>query len=1025
MQSLYKKYLKGVLILLVIIVALTGFRLLWYYYHAPSEQQPLAENGRLDLTQYELTDEETITLNGEWLFLPDVLIDDIGEIDIHVEGYKQDISMGSSEEEHRFGTYHLKIILAESTDVDHLFSIQMPSTTTASALYVNGHLKEHSGTVASDKNKHEGKGNPYLVSFPVENNEIDIILQVSNFDTSKGIGIGSPIKFGIDTAIVKNKSFEDILVISLVVILILHSVYSILLFIISRQYRLLFIAIGFLLPAIDELLTYNSATMEWLGFSYVWSFKFKELIYLGAAFFLVQIMKMLLRNASSYKRFRLLTAMYGICASLIVLLPLHYLNEVISLFFIVYIISFIAVVPLALKEYFTFKDESIYIAVVIIGVTSGLIWGLIKEITVVEIPFYPFDYLAAFLGFAFFWFKRFFRQNKQVVELVDKLEQEDKKKDEFLAITSHELRNPLHGVINIAQTILDDKMNFLSENNSEKLELLISVAERMSYTLNDLQDITRLKEKQIHLNRESVSIHAVTSGTLDILRFMTEQKEVQFKVNIPESFPKVDADKNRLIQILFNLLHNAVKYTNEGTITIHAEHKDDTATISIQDTGIGISEEIKQKIFKPYEQRNPSMTSLGNGVGLGLSITKQLIELHDGTIAVKSNLGKGSTFSFTLPLAKDKPIGLGNEQEVAATLFTNKITSETNPKSLQKFDLNRAQVLVVDDDPINLKIMSELLASDYDVVTVTNGQDALQLIQQRKWSLVISDVMMPHMSGYQLTQKIREQFSRSELPIILITARNQIEDIYTGFESGANDYVAKPVDGTELKARVKALTELKQSIKEQLQTEAAWLQAQIQPHFIFNALNTIVSLNEIDNDRMIKLIGEFASYLRKSFASINRNTLVPLEDELELVHSYLYIEQQRFGDRLTVQWKIDEIPSIKIPPISIQPIVENAVAHGVLKRLEGGTVNIQITNHDSYIEIAIIDDGIGMTQSRIEKLLDKGASSRNEAGIGISNTNTRLQKLFGKGLIIESKENLGTTVTFHVPKKEKTGIGEE
>jgi two-component system sensor histidine kinase ChiS len=138
--------------------------------------------------------------------------------------------------------------------------------------------------------------------------------------------------------------------------------------------------------------------------------------------------------------------------------------------------------------------------------------------------------------------------------------------------------------------------------------------------------------------------------------------------------------------------------------------------------------------------------------------------------------------------------------------------------------------LVVDDDVLNLKISENILdAESFDIVAVTSGKEALSQLETRKWDLVIADIMMPHMSGYELTRVIRERYSISELPILLLTARNRLEDIAAGFLSGANDYVTKPADAMELKFRVQALTDLNRSVHERLRMEAAWLQAQIQP----------------------------------------------------------------------------------------------------------------------------------------------------------------------------------------------------
>src|SRR5690625_5227651 len=204
--------------------------------------------------------------------------------------------------------------------------------------------------------------------------------------------------------------------------------------------------------------------------------------------------------------------------------------------------------------------------------------------------------------------------------------------------------------------------------------------------------------------------------------------------------------------------------------------------------------------------------------------------------------------------------------------------------------------------------------------------------------------MMPRMSGYELTRIIRKRFTISELPILRLTARNRPEDIENGFLAGANDYVTKPVDAVELKSRVNALTEVRKSSRERLRMESAWLQAQIQPHFLFNTLNSIIALSEIDIERMQKLIDAFSHVLRSKFDFQNLNNLIPIEQELDLIKSYLYIEKERFGERLKITWDIDENSQVIIPALSIQPLVENAVKHGIMSRSKGGHLTIQVIN---------------------------------------------------------------------------------
>ncbi|MNN37263.1 Sensor histidine kinase YpdA [compost metagenome] len=224
----------------------------------------------------------------------------------------------------------------------------------------------------------------------------------------------------------------------------------------------------------------------------------------------------------------------------------------------------------------------------------------------------------------------------------------------------------------------------------------------------------------------------------------------------------------------------------------------------------------------------------------------------------------------------------------------------------------------------------------------------------------------------------------------------------------------KPISYIEFKSRVHALIDLKQSVRERMLMEAAWLQAQIQPHFLFNTLNSIASLSDSDPSRMLRLLEEFGNYLRMSISAKNLQRLVPLEHELDLLRSYLYIEQERFGDRLIVEWDIPDNISIWLPPLSIQTIVENAISHGILPRSSGGMVKISIVDQPKYIEIVVQDNGIGMSEEKLEKLLDDHSQQTN--GIGLKNTDRRLNQIFGQGLKIVSQPGVGTMVSFKIPK---------
>lgn len=225
--------------------------------------------------------------------------------------------------------------------------------------------------------------------------------------------------------------------------------------------------------------------------------------------------------------------------------------------------------------------------------------------------------------------------------------------------------------------------------------------------------------------------------------------------------------------------------------------------------------------------------------------------------------------------------------------------------------------------------------------------------------------------------------------------------------------MTKPVDPVELRYRIHSLITLKHSVDDRLRMEAAYMQAQIHPHFLFNTLNSIMALSDMDVDRMRSLGEAFSSYLQISFHYRNQDRLVPLQQELELIQAYLYVEKERYGERLNVVWDVDRDIRVLIPPLAIQPLVENAVRHGIITRAGGGTITIKIARQEETIAVEVTDNGLGMEPDRVAQLLQ--APDQRKGGIGLYNTNRRLLQTFGSGLVIKSTRNQGTTVSFTIP----------
>ncbi|WP_042141904.1 ATP-binding protein [Paucisalibacillus sp. EB02] len=1017
---------KWIFLIIIFLILLTAIRLSWMGYLSTIHYKnpPTADHGVLDLRGWKFNDKETLQLDGEWEFFPSTLKASSEQLNKTSNRYISVPSkwnaMFESNDSFHYGTYKLRILLDK--DHDYIFGLHMNQKyNNASAIYVNGQHIGESGQVATSLNNFKGSSIPYSVSLKPDRNEIELIIQASSHQSSGGIF--KSIHFGTMDAIQYRTKLSEGLQLLLCGILLLHSVYAAILYFTRFKpgHGLLYFSLMLICAIISVLSSDDKLLFRWISVDYDWGVKISFLSYIGVAAFIPQIIKTLFPVKTNKFLIRAFTALCILYALFILVAsPWSIILSSRVLFYVIFGFS-IFLATLILRKATIHRDESIFLVLGCLSIGLNIFWTLIHNLITEQTMHYPFDLIAALLCFTAFWFKRFSRIASDAGYLTEKLQIENQRKDNFLVNTSHELRNPLHGILNVIQTLLDDKTNPLHEEHRKRLSVLENVSKRMSFMLNDLLDVTRLKEKTIPLHIERVAIQTVVAGVIDMTKLMTEGKPIDLHIEIPDSFPSVAADETRLIQILFNLIHNAVKFTDEGTITIRAAIKDEIAHIQIEDTGIGIQKDELNHIFEPYEQATVIKERSSGGVGLGLNICKQLVELHNGEITVQSTPGKGSIFTFTLPLFKgednfeivtSQPIKENNE--IAAT--TTDIWQSDNTRDV----VGKLKILLVDDDPMNVTILHSILAGDgkYVVTGATNAKQAINNLQTETYDLVIADVMMPQVSGYELTRKIRESYSISELPVLLLTARARTEDILAGFQAGANDYVTKPVDSTELRARVNALTKLKISVEEHIRMEGAWLQSQIQPHFIFNTLNSIAALGEIDVTKMQQLLVEFSNYLRLSFDFHNAEPVIPLEHELSLVRSYLYIEKTRFGNRLEIEWKIETDATVLLPPLSIQPLVENAVKHGILQLNKGGKVSIQVMEQLDYIEVSVIDNGKGMTEKETSNLLS-GEKENGKTSVGLRNVDSRLKQLYGNGLLIRSKIEHGTTASFQIPKNKE------
>ncbi|WP_242203562.1 tetratricopeptide repeat protein [Aestuariivivens insulae] len=396
---------------------------------------------------------------------------------------------------------------------------------------------------------------------------------------------------------------------------------------------------------------------------------------------------------------------------------------------------------------------------------------------------------------------------KQERNVISKLKQIDRLKDQFLANTSHELRTPLNGIIGLSESLKDGVAGKMSGKAIENLDMIVNSGKRLSNLVNDILDFSKLKNRDLALSIQAVDIFPIADLVLKVSGTLAKGKDLKLVNSISKDIPLVEADENRLQQILYNLVGNAIKFTQCGMVEIQAKEESGFLKVFVSDTGIGIPKDKFDAIFKSFEQADGSTERAYGGTGLGLAVTKQLVELHGGIINVDSEVGKGTTFSFTLPLSNESKTGVAIEKtEDKAQNIQNNIVYENNEEEVETHvPISDLTILIVDDEPINRRVLeNHLTVAGYKVVEVGTGKEALELISKGHFfDLILLDIMMPNMSGYEVCETIRKTYSTSELPIVLLTAKNRVSDLVTGFNVGANDYLTKPFSKNELLSRIK------------------------------------------------------------------------------------------------------------------------------------------------------------------------------------------------------------------------------
>jgi PAS domain S-box-containing protein len=402
----------------------------------------------------------------------------------------------------------------------------------------------------------------------------------------------------------------------------------------------------------------------------------------------------------------------------------------------------------------------------------------------------------------------------------------DRMKTDFISTVSHELRTPLTSVLGFAKLIQkkleesifpliqteDKKVKRSVRQVAENIEIIVSEGTRLTKLINEVLDIAKIEAGKMNWNMDNLEIMEVVNRAFAATSALFEQKGLNLVRDISPDLPMIVGDKDRLIQVVINLISNAVKFTDRGSITCRVQQHHQSIMVSVIDQGVGISESDQSKVFEKFKQVGDTLTDKPQGTGLGLPISREIVEYHGGRIWVESELGKGSTFSFTLPIAEvitaQQPSTDSPEQHFPSINFDllieqlkkRAIADIDNALPISNGEIANGQsalsfpkhILVIDDDPnIRNLLRQELEAKGYIVSEASNGQEAITKVREQRPDLITLDIVMQGINGYDVAAILKSDPATLNIPIIIVSV---LDDQETGMRLGVDSFVTKPVD---------------------------------------------------------------------------------------------------------------------------------------------------------------------------------------------------------------------------------------